>query len=281
MILFLCLFCRRYMVVMALLLAVRPAAAFPPVPNGVIYGLVKDQLGTPLLNAADTVVLQTPAGVQVSAAIQPNLALGVNYALQVPMDAGNFAPPYLANALTTGATYKLYVVVNGGTNLPIEMTGAYATLGLSGTQTRHDLTLGTDANGDGIPDAWESAFLQSSGLTNTLASLTAGQIFDGRTLKQQYLLGNYPFNPGTNFNVQLVSQSGGVATLAFTTMTGRTYTAYGSTDLQNWTTLNFSIPASGSATMHYYYSPNIASLQIQTVQPANAPVMQFFRLELQ
>jgi len=69
--------------------------------------------------------------------------------------------------------------------------------------------------------------------------------------------------------------------LAFTTMTGRTYTASGSPDLKNWTPLNFTIPALGPGAVTNYYSSVIQPLQIQTVQPTNAPTMQFFRLSLQ
>lgn len=267
-----------------LLLAVLPAAqAFPPAPSGVIYGLVKDQWGTPLMNTADTVLLQTPAGVQVSAAIQPNLAIGVNYALEVPMDAGTLPTPYVANALTAGAQYKLYVVVNGTTNLPMEMVAAYSSLGNPAQLTLQNLTLGTDANGDGIPDQWESNFLASIGVAIALANINPNADYanDGRTLLQEYLLGNYPFNPGNNFAVTLVSQNAGAAVLAFTTMTGRTYAVNGSPDLKNWTALSFTVPASGPNAMTSYFAGSIQPLQIQTIQPTNSPTLQFFRLQLQ
>ena len=259
-----------------------PANAFPPAPDLLIYGMAKDQYGTPLLNPADLVVLQTPSGVKVSANIQPGLAAGINYSLSVPMDAGVTSDPYLPNALMAAAQYKLYVVVGNSTNLPIEMVQANSVLPDPGQQIRQDLTLGADSNGDGIPDAWELVFLQEIGATNTLASLTANTMLGGLTVRQQYLLGNYPFNPTNVFSVQLLSQSNGSAMLGFTTMLGRTYSAYGSTDLRNWTLVSFTIPAqSSTATAQtFYYAPNIQPLQIQTVQPTNMPTMQFFRLQL-
>jgi len=265
-------------------LSVVPSArAFPPAPNGVIYGLAKDQYGTPLMNPADTVILQTPAGVQVAASIQPGLAVGVNYILQVPMDSGSIAGPYVANALTTATPYQMYVSVGTATNLPIEMVGASPLLGKPAQLTLQNLTLGTDANGDGIPDAWEALFLQEIGANVALASINtnADYAHDGRTLLQEYLLGNYPYNPGANFMVKIVNQNAGSAVLAFTTMTGRSYTVYGSPDLNNWTALSFTVPVSGPAAMSSYYSQNIQPMQIQTVQPTNAPQMQFFRLRLQ
>ena len=265
------------------LLSATSTFAFPPAPNGLIYGMVKDQYGTPLTDPNDQVILQTPGGVQVSGTIQPGLAIGVNYLLNVPMDAGTVAGTYNASALVAATQYKLVVGVGASTNLPMEMTGAYAVLGNPASLTRQNLTLGTDSNGDGIPDAWENVFLSEVGTNLALAKINpnADYAHDGRTLKQEYLLGNYPYNPGDNFSVQLVGQNAGSATLAFTTMTARSYTAYGSSDLQNWTPLSFTIPSQGSAAMTAYYATKIQPLRIQTIQPTNAPVMQFFRLELQ
>ena len=272
------------MAVVAGLLCVPAAQAFPPAPAAIIYGMVKDQYGTPLVDAGDQVILRTPAGVQVVGTIQPGLAIGVNYALNVPMDAGTLGQLYTPNAQLAGNQYKLYVSVGISTNLPVEMTGAYSVLGIPASQTRQDLTLGADANGDGIPDQWESNFLASIGLNIALASINPNKDYtgDGRTLKQEYLLGDYPYNPGYNFQVSIVSQSAGSAVLAFKTMTGRTYTVSGSSDLQNWTPLLFTVPATGSgAVLTSYYASTIQPLQIQTVPSTNAPAVQFFRLALQ
>ncbi len=268
---------------LALLLGAPALRAFPPAPNVLIYGMVKDQYGTPLQNSSDQVILQTTTGVQVVGNVQPGLAIGVNYSVSVPMDAGTIPGLSTPTAQLPGNQCKLYVLVGTTTNLPIEMTGSYLVLGQPASQTRQNLTLGTDANGDGIPDTWETAFLAQIGQNLALGSINPNQVYtsDGRTLKQEYLLGNYPFNPNATFNVQLVSQNAGSVVLAFTTMTGRTYTVSGSSDLQNWTPLSFSIPAAGPAVMASYYASAIQPLQVQTVQPTNAPTLQFFRLALQ
>ena len=278
-----CLSIGFWMALLAGWLALPAAWAFPPAPDGIIYGMVKDQYGTPLMNTADTVILQTPSGVQVAAPIQPGLAIGVNYILHVPMDAGSIPGPYVANALTTATPYQMYVSVGTTTNLPIEMVGVSPLLGNPAQLTRQNLTLGSDANGDGIPDAWEALFLQEVGANVALGSINtnADYAHDGRTLWQEYLLGNYPYNRGNNFSVNIVSQNAGSAVLAFTTMTGRTYTAYGSPDLKNWTALSFTVPAAGSAVTTSYYAASIQPVQIQTVQPTSGPPMQFFRLQLQ
>src|SRR5579862_7988424 len=94
-------FSRFWLVLPAWLLCLTAARAFPPAPDVVIYGMVKDSLGTPLVNPADQVILQTPAGVLVTGTIQPGLAIGVNYTVNVPMDAGTVAGSYNAHALVT------------------------------------------------------------------------------------------------------------------------------------------------------------------------------------
>lgn len=267
----------------ALCLAPSLAWAYPPAPDAIIYGLVKDQNGMPLMDPNDQVILQNAAGVQVVGTIQPSLAIGVNYALHVPMDAATVGTLYAPNAQLAGNQYKLYVSVNTTTNLPIEMTGSWSVLGNPASQARQNLTLGVDANGDGIPDAWETSFLASIGVNIPLSSINPNTDYahNGRTLRQEFLLGDYPFNPGYNFTVTLVSQNSGSAVLAFTTMTGRTYTVLGSADLQNWMPLSFTIPSQGTPAGTSYFAPSIQPLEIQTLQPTNAPTMQFFRLQLQ
>jgi len=270
------------MALLAGMLAPAAAWAYPPEPDSVIYGLVKDQYGVALSNPAATVVLQTPGGVQIAANIQPDLAVGVNYYLRVPMDSGSIPPPYVHNALTAGTLYKLYVVVGSVTNLPIEMSAGFQTLVPSAQMALQNLTLGSDGNSDGIPDAWESAFLASLGLNAPLGNINPNSSYtqDGRSLRQEYLMGNFPYQSNA-FSVNLVSLNAGSAALSFTTApASHSYTAAGSADLVNWTPLDFTIPALGTNVMSSYSSSVQQPLQIQTIQPANVPQMQFFRLQL-
>jgi len=256
------------------------ARSYPPAPDLIIYGLVSDQYGVPLVNPSDLVVLQTSAGVQVVGSVQPNLAVGVNYSVRVPMDIGSISPPYVSNALTAGALYQLYVVVDGVTNLPIDMA-AYASLGKPAQMVLRNLTVGPDANNDGIPDAWETAFLNSIGASVAFGSINPNADYanDGHTLKQEYALGNYPFRTNA-FAVSIVNLNAGSALLAFNAAASVTYTATGSADLLNWTPLTFTIPGSTNV-LSSYYSATIQPFQIQTLQPASAPPIQFFRLQFQ
>lgn len=272
-------------ILLGLLDAWRPALAFPPAPHHLLYGCVRDEYGTPLFTSEALIVLQTPSGVKVSGPVLPGVGQGVNFALMVPMDAGASADLYQPSALRVAAPFKIYVVIGQTTNLPIQMSGDYSRLGQPGQQTRLDLTLGVDANGDGLPDAWEHAFLSTLGSRLTLNDLSAGLdlLGNGRSLKQEFLLGYYPFDPVDSLAVTLVSVNGGAPILQFTAMTGRSYSLLGSADLQQWTALPFLVsdegPAGGVHT--YYYSPGIANVQIQAVPPASGPPPTFFKILLQ
>ena len=231
------------------------------------------------------VVLVTPTGVQLMTTVVPGLGFDLNFELEVPMDAGLTADPYEPNALMTGAAFKIYVVIGQTTNLPIQMTGNFSQLGQPGQQTRIDLTLGVDSNGDGIPDAWELAFLASIGSSLNLSNLSPGLRLtaDGLTLQQEFFAGNYPFDPQEPFILTLVAPNNGSPLLRFTAMTGRYYTLLGSPDLQAWTPLTFLVPSEGAnAAAHgYYYAPGIQTLQIQAIQPTTGPTMRFFKMMLQ
>ncbi len=264
---------------------VMPALAYPPAPYHLIYGIVRDEYGTPLMSSDAQIILQTPTGVQLTTTVVPGLGPDRNYALQVPMDAGLTPDPYVPAALTVSAPFKLYVVVNTTTNLPIEMSGNFSLLGLPAQQTRLDLTLGVDANGDGIPDAWEQAFLDALGSNLSLSDLNANSVLtpDGQSLFQQYLLGDSLFDPGASLKLTVVGLDGDSPLLQFSTMTGRSYTVLGSADLKAWTPLSFRIPAEGdSGGVHsYYWAPDIRTLQVQPLQPASGPPMHFFKVMLQ
>ncbi len=268
-----------------LLLGPPQLLAYPPAPHHVIYGLVRDDFGTALMSPQAQVVLEAPSGVQIAATLKPGSAPGVNYELQVPMDAGLTADPYEPNALVAAAPFKIYVVVGQVTNLPIQMAGNYSLLGQPGQQTRIDLTVGVDSNGDGIPDAWEMAYLSAIGSNLSLAQVNAGSVLgpDGLTILQEYLAGYYPFDPADTFLLKLISINSDSPLLQFTAITGRTYTVLGSNDLYNWTPLSFVIPSEGpSAPPHSaFVASSVATVQVQALQPASGPQLHFFKLSLQ
>ncbi len=266
------------------MLAPHVSEAFPPAPHHVIFGTVRDQYGTPLMTSQAQIILTTPSGVQLTTQVIPGVDYDQNFQLEVPMDSGLTSDLYTPNALIQSAPFTMTVVIGQTTNVPIQMTGNFAHLGQPGQQTRIDLTLGEDANGDGIPDEWELAFLASIGSNLGLTNLSAGLRLtrDGLTLRQQFLLGNYPFDPQDPFVLTLVDPNNDSPILQFTAMTGRYYTLLGSADLKTWTPLSFQIPSDGTGATHtFYFAQTIQSVQIQATQPASGPPVRFFKMMLQ
>jgi hypothetical protein len=272
------------MVAVAALLLPATALAFPPAPHHTLYGMVRDQFGTPLTSTDTQILLQTPGGAQLTTAISPNLEAGVNYQLEVPMDAGNTTDLYESNALTTAASFKLHVIIGTTTNTPIQMLNSYAQLGKPSKQTRMDLFLGQDVNGDGLPDAWEYAILAALGMPPDLSLITPGGIGrNGMSYLGNFIAGTYPFDPNGALTIRLIAVQGDAPVIEFQAISGRTYTVLGSPDLKQWTPLSFQIPADGPAalTRPNIYATGVQKLQVQVIQPAGGPEMHYFRLLVQ
>jgi hypothetical protein len=275
------------LLLLGMFLPLSPARAFPPAPYYLIYGEVRDRYGSPLTSPQAQIILQPPSGVSTTATLVPGYAPGVNYQMKVPMDAGQTPDLWQPNALLPAALFRMVVVIGTVTNIPIEMTISNVTyaVGQPGGSARVDLTLGVDANGDGLPDAWELAFLASLGLNVPLSSLTANSILtpDGLTLRQQYLLGTYPFDPGDPLKILFTGLTNGYPVLQFPTVTGRTYTVLGSSDLMNWSPASFVLAGDrpSAPTRGFYYAPNISTVQIYVAPPAGGAHAQFYKLLVQ
>jgi len=259
--------------------------ANPPAPHNLVYGQVRDAYGTPLADPTAVVQLETPGGAVVLGQVSPGYAPGVNYYVQVPMDSGLGPHRYEPNALVASAQFTLGVIINNVTNLPIEMTGSFATLGQPAGSARIDLTLGVDANGDGIPDQWELAFLAALGLNLPLSAINANSILtnDGLTLRQEYLLGAYPFNPSQVCRITFLGFNGAMPRLSFPTVTSRDYTLLASTDLEHWAPVGFFLPGddlTGPARA-VFLAPSIATTEVYVQPPPTGSPAQFYRLLVQ
>ena len=153
----------------------------------------------------------------------------------------------------------------------------------AGDSTRIDLTLGIDADGDGLPDAWQ-ALLRS--LLGPGARVGPNDDADGDGISNldEYLAGTYAFQPDSGFRLNLLPNAGGPPLLEFMVVGPRTYTVYNSTNLQTWTSIPFNIPASGpSATnLPNYRATGIHILQVEPILPPGSPLEgQFFKVKAQ
>ena len=257
--------------------------AFPPAPNHVIYGLVRDEYGLPLSVANAQILFEPTNGVQITGTIAPDLEPGVNYRLSLSMDSGIAPDPYKTTALRPFVAFRIRVKIGNVTYLPMEMTGNYATLGQPAQTTRIDLTLGVDANNDGLPDAWQQLLIAMLGPG---AKIGPNEDADGDGISNlnEYLAGTYAFLPESGFRLNLVPTGSGPPLLEFMVVSPHTYTVYNSTNLQTWVPIPFNVPADGvSATnLPNYQASDIHILQVAPILPPGPPAAgQFFKVQVQ
>lgn len=217
------------------------AVAFPPAPYHLLYGLVRDQYGTPVTVYPATIYLETPNGVRVQAQLSGSLQPGTNYRLEVPMDSGLTVDLYQPVALRQNMQFRLKLLIGRTTYVPIEMNGDLAKIGKPGAETRLDLTMGVDADGDGLPDAWEQLLISMYG--GTLADIRGQDDADGDGIsnRDEFLAGTFAFDASSGFRVSILGTSEEAAVMEFLTLPGRTYTMQASSDLKQWSPVEFRI----------------------------------------
>ncbi len=262
-------------------LGVMSALAFPPAPHHLIYGMVRGEMGDPITVTNAEVLLATGAGVQIKTTIIPNLAPGVNYRLSVPMDSGLTADPYKPTALRPTVPFRLSVKIGTSTYLPIEMAGNYQNLGQPAGETRLNLTLGEDSDGDGLPDAWERAIIAMLGGNLTLANIGPGgdSDQDGMSNLDEYFAGTYAFDPEDGFALEIEGFNHGAPILKFLGIRDRTYSLLGSQDMIQWSPVAFRLVGANETASPEYYAADVRTLRIEA-PPAGpeAPPFQFFKL---
>ncbi len=267
---------------LALLTALLPLAAmaFPPAPPHQIYGIVRDQIGNPLSDGAE-VIFEASSGVILKTFVVARSEPGVNYSLDVPMDAGLTSDLYNPTALMPTAPFRLRVKVGKTTFLPIEMTGNLSTLGHPGGRTRIDLTLGVDSDGNGLPDAWEQAVAAFLGRKWQSGQIRPDDLYPGTgmTYRQVYLAGTYAVSPTEGFALQIVHSPGTAPNLAFTAVKGRTYTLQAASVLGQWTDVSFRLLplTSNAAPLFAYQATETRRIEIEPPLVGEQPA-RFFRL---
>ena len=257
--------------------------AYPPAPHHGIYGLVRDEFGNPLRSQDAQVMFETTAGVKFSTPVEPGREPGVNYRLDVPMDSGMTSDLYKPTALRPTVPFVMRVKIGTVTYLPIELSGDLSKVGQAGKETILNLTLGEDADGDGLPDAWERSLMLSLGL-DSLGDVNGGDDSDGDGLSNldEYISGNYAYDDEDGFALEAAGVNGDSPVLQFRVLRGRSYTVYGTDDLKSWVPVVFRVTEDGeSRDYETYQSDDVKDLQVEVVALDGQPIPRFFKLQVQ
>jgi len=100
-------------------------------------------------------------------------------------------------------------------------------------QTGAYLPTGADADGDGLPDAWEYRYFGS--ITGAFAS--ADDDGDGKTNLDEYRANTDPRDASSVFRIQSIERTGSLMRISLNTSPQRFYTLYRSPDLKAWTAI--------------------------------------------
>lgn len=260
--------------------------AFPPAPHHAVYGVVRDEMGSPLASASAEVLLEAGGNPVVRTSVVPGMEPGANYRLHIPLDSGTTPDLYKPTALRPTVPFRMRVRIAGATYLPIEMSGAANLWTRPGAASRVDLTLGVDSDGDGLPDAWERAIIQMLGAEWTLTDVQPGDDADGDGIANldEYLAGTYAFDPADGFLLDIAALTDAGPELEFTAIRGRTYTIHGSEDMRAWSPVPFFLPtdAADAPARERYQALDTRVVRARAGTPdPGVPSWRFFKLEVQ
>ena len=271
----------KSLVLSLLALAAATAPAYPPAPYHELYGSVRDERGNPLA-VAGRVHLLGDAGEIDRGTITEFPEPGVNYSLKVPMDAATRSQLYRPTAMRPAMPFTMRVVVGGAVYVPIEVQGGALSLGESGERTRMDLTLGVDADDDGLPDSWEQDVIDARADDGLLAltDVRPGDDADGDGVSNfsEYVAGTYAFDGRDVFRLEIIGMSEGVAHLRFLAVTGRSYQLRGGGDLASSPVIPFSLRIDGSEPVT---SIRASEVRMQDIYVATENPQAFFMLHVQ
>ena len=196
----------------------------------VTYGLVRDEYGVPLKSASAAEVrlvrAAVPGGTVYSRSAGTDQMLpGVNYRLSLEIDSEGPARSY---AVLSGTEMKILCTV-GGEEAALAPASVFATP-KAGTAQRRDYTIGSDADGDGLPDAWEEWVLRCAGKAYDAAAIAAldpkaDADGDGMSNWAAFLAGTDPFLETEMFAITAFEPVAGTdrVKIRFTTRSSRKY----------------------------------------------------------
>ena len=253
------------------------ARAGVPMPAAVCHGMLRNEYGYPYLDCAE-ILLHSGTNELDRMQIRGLVSAGSNYRLEIELDSGG--PVFAPYAVHIGDPVEFSVRV-GGVEQPL-VGGASILAGKPGSKTRIDLSTAEDADGDGLPDAWETLMMnQSGGAITNINQIGGEDDFDGDGMSNydEYRAGTFPFLASDVFAIEDHQRlPNGRFRLRFVSVSGMTYHVV-ATDRpgSGWSVVPFAATENGE----FAYSRVSGDGDVKTVfVNASLPVA-FYRLVAQ
>ena len=263
------------------------AGAFPPAPHYALYGTVRDQVGqTVTAEGAEIILLK--GGQEIGRCPITSSQLDQSYELNLRIDQNRSGTTFYSDkAVAAQGLFSLVVSMNGSLFYPIEVAGTLKA-GKGGERVRLDLTLGEDADKDGLPDVWEQWQLYQAGLFPdenghwdlSLIDKQGDFDQDGQINLLEYLAGTFAGDATETFGLEIKEKQASAVRFAFFGITGKVYTIESSPDLKTWARVPFAVGAVGATTApsaNAYQATGVGILSASAA-PGPAAANTFYRL---
>lgn len=250
--------------------------AFPPAPHHTFYGMVRDEYGRPLEGENTRILFESSSGRLLQANVSLGVIPGINYRIRIPMDSLAVNDLYHPAAFFESMEFTIRVQVGSNIYRPIELMGDFSTMGDPSGETRLDLTLGEDLDGDGLPDAWERSLLRD-GLSLEDINGSDDADGDGMSNLDEYISGNYAFDANDGLRLEIVEIKEHGPVLEFLAVRGRSYELYGAIQLNEWQPVLMNISGIEESQTSWLAKESKV-IRIEVALDPEKPVLQFFKL---
>lgn len=220
---------------------------FPPAPFYTIYGDVRNAYGELIPAEGAAVILYAGEKEILRQSLTAVADADYNYQVRLRIDMMRTAGSYSSLALNPGAAYSVAVNVGGQLFYPLEID-APRTVGAPAERRRLNLTLGTDDDGDGLPDAWEENQLYNAGYEPgpdgwDLSAISRDGDFDGDGMGNwaEFVAGAYATDYTSVLELEIREVLDDLVRLEFYAIYGKTYALEVSIDMARWAAAPFSI----------------------------------------
>ena len=250
-----------------------------PLPPFTVYGMVKSWNGRAYSSNDNATVIAKIGGVEVDrcqavSGVYPDL----NYRVHIPMAS---APVSGKGSTGDPITFEVYY---DGQSHAVPPGETPPVVGETGTAMACDLVVGTDLDGDGMPDEYENLllpyYIEAGRGTNIWAILPDDDFDgDGYSNEQEFLAGTIPVEESDFLKIdEFKSSSAGLMALKFLSAPGRTYTVPQTENLVSnaWTASELSLSTGLPPSQAFFSSPSDAYVTLYLLPTNNVS----FRLDV-